>query len=587
MSSNSRNLRKTALCIAMGLCLSSIAVAPALAQSADRRGRRPRRRRRAGHRHATPPPASSRTVTADADGNYRFAPAAGRRLHRAGQRGGQAVGAPVAVNVSPGRHDHGQPRQRRRRRPGHGAGGRSRVVNRVDVHSTESATNITREELARLPVDQTPGSVALLAPGVVASGATFGGLTFGGSSVAENAVYINGLNVTDFYNRVGLLVGAVRVLRGIPGQDRRLLGGVRPHHRRRDQRGDPLGQQRIPRRRRADAGTVGLAVASGGPLPRRRHHRRARPHEPRRQLVLQDQRVGVRPDREGPPVLLRACTRGATPTRSDIDTTEACYDRAVSNGFWGAKLDWQINDDHLLELLAFSDKADSTTDNYDYDWDTDTLGDHSRRQLRHGSGGDNWSLTYTGHFTDNFVAKAMYGVNKRSALSGSPRDADCSIVARAGTYTAVFGRRPSRKAAIRPTASVSNRCDEREAARLDFEWTLGDHLLRFGVDQEMMDSDSSTRLPGRRRAATTAQAADARRRASQRRRRSRRRDRLSSTRAATSPARRFETEAQAFYIEDNWNVTAEPAAEPRRARRQVRQQARRRARPSPRPTSAT
>src|SRR5690606_39801201 len=79
----------------------------------------------------------------------------------------------------------------------------SGVVDRVDAHSTEAASNITREELARIPVDQTVGSVALLAPGVSNSGATFGGLSFGGSSVAENVVYINGLNVTDPYRRQG------------------------------------------------------------------------------------------------------------------------------------------------------------------------------------------------------------------------------------------------------------------------------------------------------------------------------------------------------------------------------------------------
>src|SRR5690606_16759055 len=79
----------------------------------------------------------------------------------------------------------------------------SRVVNRVDVYSTESATNITRQELARMPVDQSLGSVALLAPGVVDSGATFGGLSFNGSTVAENVVYINGLNVTDPFLRRG------------------------------------------------------------------------------------------------------------------------------------------------------------------------------------------------------------------------------------------------------------------------------------------------------------------------------------------------------------------------------------------------
>src|SRR5690606_28851991 len=79
----------------------------------------------------------------------------------------------------------------------------SRVVNRVDVYSTESATNITREQLTRLPVDQSVSSVALLAPGVQASPVFGRELSFGGSTVAENAVFINGLNVTDVYNRRG------------------------------------------------------------------------------------------------------------------------------------------------------------------------------------------------------------------------------------------------------------------------------------------------------------------------------------------------------------------------------------------------
>ncbi len=73
----------------------------------------------------------------------------------------------------------------------------------VDVTSTEIATNITREELHRLPVDQTVASVAVLAPGVNKGTAGFGGITFGGSSIAENSYYVNGLNVTDFYNRNG------------------------------------------------------------------------------------------------------------------------------------------------------------------------------------------------------------------------------------------------------------------------------------------------------------------------------------------------------------------------------------------------
>ena len=64
----------------------------------------------------------------------------------------------------------------------------SRIITPVDVSSTESATNITAEELQRLPVDRNVSSVALLAPGVNKGGASFGGISFGGSSVAENSV---------------------------------------------------------------------------------------------------------------------------------------------------------------------------------------------------------------------------------------------------------------------------------------------------------------------------------------------------------------------------------------------------------------
>src|SRR5690348_1938180 len=81
----------------------------------------------------------------------------------------------------------------------------SRVVNAVDVSSTESATNNSRQDVAQLPLDKDLMSVARLAPGVV-RGHNFGGgagVSFGGSSVAENTIYINGLNVTDFYNRIG------------------------------------------------------------------------------------------------------------------------------------------------------------------------------------------------------------------------------------------------------------------------------------------------------------------------------------------------------------------------------------------------
>ena len=157
----------------------------------------------------------------------------------------------------------------------------SRVINRVDVRSTESATNINRQELSRLPVDQSLSSVALLAPGVINSGATFGGLSFGGSSVAENAVYINGLNVTDPYRRQGFSsvpFGFYEEFQvktgGYSAEFGRSTGGVINAVTRSGSNEFRAGAELTP-------GAIRLGGIEGRPLPSRWHPGRAQPHQPR------------------------------------------------------------------------------------------------------------------------------------------------------------------------------------------------------------------------------------------------------------------------------------------------------------------
>jgi hypothetical protein len=146
----------------------------------------------------------SRRVKADADGNYRFPFLPVGTYTLEASKDGKTLGSLTDVGVNLGVATTADME----------LSGASlevvkvvgtRVVNAVDVTSTEIATNVTREELERLPVERDLLSVALLAPGL-SKGHTFGttpGISFAGSSVAENTIYINGLNVTDFYNRIG------------------------------------------------------------------------------------------------------------------------------------------------------------------------------------------------------------------------------------------------------------------------------------------------------------------------------------------------------------------------------------------------
>ena len=534
--SSTRNMRKSVLSIAMGLCLASLASAPAFAQSVT--GAVAGRAEPGSQVTVTNPATGlTRTVTVAADGSYRIG-----QLPPGDYSLTAGAGAPVEVNVSLGGTTQVNLT----------SGGAvnldtvqvigSRVVNRVDVRSTESATNVTREEIARLPVDQNLTSVALLAPGVINSGATFGGLSFGGSTVAENVVYINGLNVTDPYQRQGFSSVPFAFYQefqvktgGYSAEFGRSTGGVINAVTR-------SGSNEFH-------GGLEVTLEPAAWEATRRDHFHSDGSLDERDRTSRDRGSFYKANvwASGPIVKDRLFFFGMYEKRDsnprDIDTAQAWFTQS-NNDFWGAKLDWQINDNHLVELLAFSDKADSATDSYNYDWDGAGKGAW-RGSSSAKSGGDNWSVTYTGHFTDNFVAKAMYGVNKRSAISGTPLDGECSIVSYSNHNRTWEGCHPT-------NGSISSRYDKREASRLDFEWTLGDHLLRFGLDQEIMDSDSSSAYPGDGFSYQLQDVAPG-----------------SLVNGVVLPddvtqivqARHFVTgspvsvEAQAFYLEDNWTVT--------------------------------
>ena len=541
MKASHKTFRRAALCIALGPCFA--ATTPVVfAQSATGAvaGRASAGDQVTITNEAT---GASRTATVGADGTYRLNQLPIGNYSLQATRGGQSLGDSIAVAVQLGGTTT----------VNLGGDGSlvnldavqvvgSRVVNRVDVYSTESATNIRREELARLPVDQSLSSVALLAPGVVSSGATFGGLTFGGASVAENAVYINGLNVTDPYRRQGFSTVPFAFYEefqiktgGYSAEFGRSTGGVINAVTRSGGNEFRSGVE------------VTLEPSAWEVSPRDHFHSNGTIDERDRSSRDKSSLYKTNVWASGPILKDRLFFFAMYERRDseprDIDTTEA-YLTEGDNDFWGAKLDWQISDNHLLELLAFSDKSDTTTRTYDYDWDSGAFGDQSG-ESNAGSGGDNWSITYTGHFTDNFLAKAMFGVNERSSTGGSPWDADCSIVREAGAARTDQGCHPS-------NSSISSRIDERKAARLDFEWTLGNHLLRFGADQEIMDSNSSTVYPGDGRSYEVQNVTPG--------------APLNGTVVPPGvtrivDARRYitgapvTTEAQALYLEDNWNVT--------------------------------
>jgi outer membrane receptor protein involved in Fe transport len=360
----------------------------------------------------------------------------------------------------------------------------ARGNNAIDVTSTESASNFTQQELARIPVDRDPLAVAQLAPGVTKG--EFGGASFSGSSVAENAVYINGLNVTDFYNRVGFSTIPYAFYdqfqiktAGYSVEFGRTTGGVINAVTKSGTNNFDIGAEVVwePSFLQGtgddhyDSSDNPVYIASYDDYDRQNLTLHAGGPIIRDKLFF----FALYEFRNYEPVNTSSSGNNINKERSD-------------DAFWGAKIDWQMNDNNLVELLAFSDGNSAETKVYQFDSSDGSTGSYQNTAL-FDDGGINWSASYTGYLTDTFSVRAMYGENDREFSQYSLNDLACNRVRDLRTGGAG-------DIGCTSTSTVRTRVDNREQARLDFQWSLGDHQVRFGVDHEVNVSDHQQYYPG-------------------------------------------------------------------------------------------
>lgn len=552
-----RKMKRSALAVMVGACLLSMSGGAVLAQSAT--GAIAGRANPGAQVTITQPATGySRTVTAGSDGSYRLAqlPVGDYRVEASGKAldANVSLGGTTTVNLA-----------------GTASGGSldtvqvvgSRVVNRVDVHSIETATNVNREELARIPVDQTLSSVALLAPGVIGGNSSFGGISFGGSSVAENSVFINGLNVTDFYRRQSFSTAPFAFFQefqvktgGYSVEFGRSTGGVINAVTRAGSNEFHGGievtvEPNAWRSKADDHHFVDSVTQTNGSVV----------NNPVDYYASFDRNSFAKANVWGSgPIIRDKLFIFAMYELRDGNTWNtnaggsSWFESQSNNGFWGTKVDWNITQNHRLELMAFSDEGTTDTDAYGFNVATGNRTNYTG-QTSAESGGKNGSLTYTGHFGDNFSVKAMYGENNSKSISRSPADLLCDPVAINSSYNTQYVAMGRPQVTCHPTsASIVDHEDKRKVARLDFEWTLGDHNLRFGLDREVMTTDRTSFYPGPSGMLYTVYATT---------------PGSPLDNGATVPAgvnaivmgrRRidggvFETTANAWYIEDNWNIT--------------------------------
>ena len=446
-----------------------------------------------------PETARIRTAVTEADGRYRFSElAVGRYAVFATLGGLQSSIVPTEVNVG-----EGTSIELRLENP--------RAVEEIlviadpysplDVTRAETVRIVTSDDVRRLPIPRDPNAVVLMAPGAVQGDQSFGttgsGVSYGtgsayaslgGASVAENVYYVNGMNVTNFRNGLGASTIPFEFYDqfqiktgGYSAEFGRSTGGV---------------VNAVTKRGSNDwrfvLGGYFQPDSLRGDLPNVEH-----PSESTKYFTADgfDQRDDFRTfvSASGPIVEDRLFVYGIYEARdievSDYNSWGWMLRESDDDGFWGLKLDWLLSRDHRLEYTGFSDARVVNRANFVWDAATDTIvRELDGRAISRG--GDNHIFNYRGYFGPDLAATVVLGFSEYDLTSTSPADASCPVA----LDTRNFG---FRQLGCWTNTYRGAANDERQVARVNIEWAANEeHLIRFGMDREQNTSFDEIQFSG-------------------------------------------------------------------------------------------
>lgn len=354
-----------------------------------------------------------------------------------------------------------------------------------DMESTDSGLTLSENMFDRLPNMRDANKIALLAPGVSEADAGFGGLpVFSGASAAENVYYINGLNITDF--RRGL--GGADVPFEFFQEFQVKTGGYSA----------AFG--------RSTGGVVNAVSKSGSNEWQGSANvywspdslqKKSRDVYNRSGTLISSTSHDTSDDREinievgGPLIQDKLFVYALVNPRKveSEDYGDGSYFKSTnSDMFWGAKVDYLINDKHRVEYTAFSNHY--TKDWVERDWDetSNTIGgkvipSDSER------GGINQILKYSAILGDTFTASVTVGRTENELTDTSDLDINPAIY-----YSTDGSNYTSLGYFANSTVGTAN--DQRDVQRLDFNWDIGSHSLAFGIDHEKMTSEEYSQHSG-------------------------------------------------------------------------------------------
>jgi hypothetical protein len=376
-------------------------------------------------------------------------------------------------------------------------------ANRIDVQNTNNGATFTARELAQIPVAHDVGAVIQLAAGTVSGDPRYGGSgnapSFGGASASENAYYINGFPVTNPLTQVGfqsLPFGALaqaQILEGGYGAEfGRSTGGVVNLTTKRGTNTFETGAalQWAPNSLRARArnlyypdGTVytyrgsdtedqtTLSAYVGGPIVKDK-------------LFFFVAAEQVKTDQDF--VRLSDTQAAADPNNGWVE------DRFKMKRLFG-KFDWNITDDHHLELTVVREKPEDNRQNFGFDYATlqhnGVRGaaahyvNYGPNPLSASQGGDLDIIKYTGNFTDDLTVTALYGRTKKALVQDlAGYNPTMPLITFTGTGK-LAGLNYINNQPVNANVLAEGANSKTHGTRLDLEYRLNnDHTLRAGMD---------------------------------------------------------------------------------------------------------
>jgi outer membrane receptor protein involved in Fe transport len=418
----------------------------------------------------------SRTIAVGNDGNYQISQLPpGSYTVRAKLPGGATEENVVAVQAGEGSTANFEPT--------------TRVVvkgqvSRIDVKSPESSLVLNKAAIDRIPVRRDVTAVALLAPGATQGDSRIGSTalrtgnvpSLGGASPAENVYYINGFNVTNSLNGVAFNQVPFDAI----GQQQVKTGGYGPEY------GRSLGGVlNVTTKRGTNEWHGGVnAVYAPESMQSSQVYAEKSPTTGKWNLV----------DRPGGTNDLTANIWAGGPIIEDklfffglvqgADITRKTYSNSTQEELssnsprYLVKVDWNITDKNTLEFTAFSDKTKEKAHSWKQATAYGTARGEDKGTDTYTTGGDNYIAKYTSWLTDDFTISALAGLGRYNRKS-DVLSAACPFVQDRRTSPTI-----SLGCANTSLITDPNANDERKAYRIDAEWNLGAHGLRFGMDNE-------------------------------------------------------------------------------------------------------